>query len=467
MRRPRNHLLRGAMRALVSCVLALALVACAPSAGTDLAGRDVVALPDALPPMNTFGSQRVAPVQRSNTSVAVDFLELGFRMESGRVIERMSRFEGPVTVTVAPGAPALLIADLDLLLTRMRAEAGIDITRVASGPASITIETLPRARMQRAVPRAACFVVPRVSSWAEFRRSRSGGTLDWTTLATRERVAVFIPSDVAPQEVRDCLHEEIAQALGPLNDLYRLSDSVFNDDNFHAVLTGFDMLILRAYYDPDLRSGMSRAEVAARLPAILARINPAGGIASPGEASETPRAWISAIETALGPGTGDAARIIAAERAVRIAQAAGWSDTRTGFAHFALGRLTLSRDVETSIAAFQSAAQIFERVAPGGVHAAHVDMQLAAFALSSGRTSEALELTARALPAASAAQNASLLSTLLMIRAEALEDVGRASEARSVRLDSLAWGRYGFGSTAAVGARMTEVAALSPAGRAR
>jgi len=34
----------------------------------------------------------------------------------------------------------------------------------------------------------------------------------------------------SPQEVRDCLHEELAQALGPLNDLYRLPDSVFNDD---------------------------------------------------------------------------------------------------------------------------------------------------------------------------------------------------------------------------------------------
>ena len=54
----------------------------------------------------------------------------------------------------------------------------------------------------------------------------------------RQRVAVFLPADAAPQELRDCLHEEIAQALGPLNDLYRLPDSIFNDDNVHTVLTG-------------------------------------------------------------------------------------------------------------------------------------------------------------------------------------------------------------------------------------
>ncbi len=447
---------------LVAPVFALALAACAPTTGADVAERRAAALPADLPPMNTFGQARVPGPTRSNTSIAADFLDLSFQMESGRVIENLSRFEGPVTVAITGTVPPSMSADLDQLLVRLRGEAGISISRVSSG-ASITIETMPRARMQRVVPQAACFVVPRVSSWAEFRRNRSGGTLDWTTLDTRERVAVFIPSDVSPQEMRDCLHEEIAQALGPLNDLYRLPDSVFNDDNFNAVLTGFDMLILRTYYDDALQSGMSRGEVAARLPAILSRLNPRGGSAvGGGRGSQTPRPWITAIETALGPGSSDSARIQAAERAVRLAQQQNWSDTRLAFAYFALGRLTLSRDVEASIQAFQQASGIFDRVAPGGIHSAHVDMQLAAFALSAGQTDQALSLTARAMPAATRAQNASLLSTLLMIRAEALEDAGRASEARTVRLDSLAWGRYGFGGQAAVGARLTEVAALSP-----
>ena len=57
----------------------------------------------------------------------------------------------------------------------------------------------------------------------------------------RKRVAIFIPVDISFQDVRDCLHEELAQALGPLNDLYRVSDSVYNDDNFHIILTSYDM----------------------------------------------------------------------------------------------------------------------------------------------------------------------------------------------------------------------------------
>lgn len=470
IRHPRPLLPRGdggmTVGRVLSLLAALSLSGCVASNGPvgELPERRMPPqIAQSVPTMNQFGAVQPTATDRSNAQIAADFLELSFQMESGRRIERLSRFEGPVTIAVAPGAPGSLSPDLDRLVDRLRTEARIDIRRVPYGAeADITVETLPRDRMQRVVPEAACFVVPRVSSWAEFRRARNSREMDWTTLDTRERVAVFLPNDVAPQEVRDCLHEEVAQALGPLNDLYRLPDSVFNDDNFHAVLTGFDMLILRAYYDGALRSGMTQPEVAAALPAILARINPRGETAGPVEAGATPRAWIDAIETALGPGTRDGLRVAAAERAVTVARQAGLSDARLAFSYFALGRLSLATDVEGSVNAFLAAANIYEGIAPGGIHLAHIDMQLAAFALSSGRADEALRLSGQALPAATRAQNASLLSTLLMIRAESLDALGRASEARQVRLDSLAWGRYGFGNSAAVGARLTEVAALAP-----
>ncbi|QBX99721.1 DUF2927 domain-containing protein [Rhodophyticola sp. CCM32] len=419
----------------------------------------------ALPPMAQFSTRAARATTRSNTAIAQDILDLSFMMESGRPITHLSRFEGPITVTVAPGAPASLGPDLDRLLNRLRREARIDITRVAPGgetSASITIETLPRSRMQRVVPKAACFVVPRQSSWDEFRHSRNSQSLDWTTLTTRERVAVFIPSDVAPQEIRDCLHEEIGQAIGPLNDLYRLSDSVFNDDNFNAVLTGFDMLVLRVYNNSDWRSGMTRAQAAATLPGLLSRLNPRGNYPGRGTTDHSPRAWISAIETALGRNTSGPRRIGAARMALSLAQSRGWQDNRLAFSYFALGRLTLVRDPELSLASFLTAGRIYSRIAPGGIQEAHVNMQLAAFALSSGQADQALALTGAAMPAATRAENASLLATLLMIRAEALDLSGRPSEARAVRLDSLRWGRYGFGRTEAVRARMTEVAALSP-----
>ena len=452
---------------IVSLLSLMALGACMPSAQiSDVAERRVVALPDIMPSMASFGAPTPTPPSRSNIAFAEDILDLSFAMETGRQLETISRFEGPISVTIAPGAPENLSIDLGRLLGRMRREARIDISQVpfsSEQNASVTIETLPRARMQRVVPQAACFVVPRISSWSEFRSQRGQRSLDWTTLQTRERVAVFIPNDVSPQEMRDCLHEEVSQAIGPLNDLYRLPDSVFNDDNFNAVLTGFDMLVLRVYNSDSLRSGMTRGEVAAALPNLLARFNPNGAGRGGGPSSDTPRAWIDAIETALGGTANGARRIAAAQRAVSIATEAGWNDNRTAFGYFVLGRLSLARDAEASFTAFQSASRIYSQLDPQSVQLAHVRMQLAAFALSNGDAEAALQLTGRATPVARRAENAALLSTLLMMRAEALALSGRASEARSVRLDSLAWGRYGFGREAAVEERLTEIASLAPA----
>ncbi|WP_201132319.1 DUF2927 domain-containing protein, partial [Rhodovulum imhoffii] len=230
-----------------------------------------------LPPMRQFSGSPAPLPTRPNTQVARDFLDLAFRLETGEALPVLTRFEQPVTIRVTGPAPPTLERDLDALIRRLKREAGISVIRVpAGGPAQITVQPVTRRELQRSVPGAACFVVPRVQSWAEFRNRRNRRALDWSTLNRRETAAIFLPADVSPQDVRDCLHEELAQALGPLNDLYRLPDSIFNDDNIHAVLTSFDMLILRAFYAPELQNGMTREEAARRLPALLARLNPAG-----------------------------------------------------------------------------------------------------------------------------------------------------------------------------------------------
>ena len=51
-------------------------------------------------------------------------------------------------------------------------------------------------------------------------------------------------------------------------------------------------MVLRATYAPELRSGMTRAEVAERLPAILRRINPAGEGVAYRALPPTSRTWI-------------------------------------------------------------------------------------------------------------------------------------------------------------------------------
>ncbi len=454
-------------------ILSLGLLAgCAtvPFEGTVPERRATPALSTELPAMKVFASTSPAPTTKSRTELAEDFLDLTFLMESGRALPIFTRFEGPIRVAVAgANTPPSLMRDLQLLMGRMQREAGIDIAPASSAAtANLIVETLPRRRLQRYVPQAACFVVPNVSSWTEFTRNRRSSLVDWSELQTRTRAAVFIPNDVSPQEVRDCLHEEIAQAIGPLNDLYRLPDSIFNDDNFHMVLTQFDMLMLRIAYAPELQSGMSRADVAARLPRVLARVAGNRPVGGRGQFSQlAPRAWVDAIETALGPGARPAARLAAAQRAVNIAKTSGLGPLREGFSYYALGRLSLGQKPELALPAFVTAGQAFRAIPGAGIQRAQIGVQLSAFALSTGNGDAALRLIDQSLPAATAAQNASLMATLLMMRAEALTLEGRAVEAQAVRLDSLGWARYGFGDAGEIRARLVEIAAVTPENRAR
>lgn len=466
---PVSHLLacreglRLLQRAAAGAAL-LALSACAvPSARVEAPTR-AVAAPAALPPVKVFTRQRPQPPQRSNAEIARDFLDLHFRLEGGSTLPQFTRFETPITLRVT-GTPAPGFSrDLNMLLARLQDEAGIPIRRVSGDSASITIQSVSRAEIRRALPKAACFVVPNVSSLAEYRRNRRSPRTNWSLLRSRERLAVFIPNDVSPQEVRDCLHEELAQALGPLNDLYRLPDSIFNDDNIHAVLTGFDMLILRATYAPELRTGMSRAEVAQRLPAILARLNPGGARSAATWLPETPRAWINAYEQALGPGTGLRERLRAANRAAAIARDLGWQDHRRALSHYTLGRMLHVREPELALQHFQTAMSYLQGQPGTRMHQAKLTVQLAAYEVATGNGAAALARLRPAVETASAHENAALLSTLLMLQAEALELEDRTAEARRVRLDSLGWARYGFGPDWVVEARLEEIAALRPAG---
>lgn len=440
-----------------------------PGAGTraafgdgEVTARQMINPSTTLPPMKAFAGTQITRPARPNADIAGDFLDLSFQLESGRTLPVLSRFEGPVTLRVAGQTSPQMQQDLNRLMQRLRIEAGINIRQVSNQPASITLEVVPKRKLQRLVPNAACFVAPNVSSWQEYQQLRGTAATDWTLLKTRTKMSIFLPGGVAPQEMRDCLHEEVAQALGPVNDLYRLTNSVFNDDNFHTVLTGFDMLVLRAYYAPELRSGMTRSQVAARLPALLARLNPTGGSGLPRLQAPTPASWKSAIETALGQGGSFGRRRAAAQQAVAIARAQGWRDTRLAFSLFAQGRLTLADKGAGAFDAFREADQIYRSTPGAALQAAHMGVQLAAYALSSGRAEEAITIINHHIAPVKSAENAALLSTLLMLKAEALEYAGRDTEAQLVRLDSLGWARYGFGSTAQVSARLREIAAISP-----
>ncbi len=443
-------------------ILALGLAGCGDAPRDDTPTRAQIS-DSTLPPMKSFATPRPAAPIQSNANIAADFLDLHFQLESGRALPVFTRFETPITVRITGSPPPSLSSDLRRLLGRLNREAGINISQVSGGTtANITIQAVSRADIRRTLPQAACFVVPNVTSLEEFRRERRRPKTNWSLLRNRSTLAIFLPYDASPQEVRDCLHEELAQAIGPLNDLYRLPDSVFNDDNVHTVLTGFDMLILRASYAPELQNGMNREQVAARLPSILARMNPRGGAIPARTIQPTPRGWTDAVQTALGPGADPSSRRAAANTAARIAQTQGWQDHRRAFSHYMLGRMLQSQDPDLAQRHYTSAMHFLSRTPGTDLHRAYVTTQMAAYAISRGDGAAALRQIRPMLDVAARAENAALLSTLMLLQVEALELSGQHDKARAVRLDSLGWARYGFGSDWAVRAKMQEISALSP-----
>ncbi|NNE87714.1 MAG: DUF2927 domain-containing protein [Silicimonas sp.] len=413
--------------------------------------------------MATFKSIAPTPPKASNAVIARDFLDLAFTLENGSTLPVFTRFNGPVTVKVSGKATPTLEPDLERLLKRLRDEANIPISRI-TGPqtASITIVPVPSAQIRSVAPTAACFVRANVSSWDEYRARRNDPATFWTGLRQRDRMAIFVPTDVSPQETRDCLHEEVAQALGPVNDLYRLSDSIFNDDNFHTVLTGYDMLILRTHYDKALQNGMTRAEVAARLPAILNRLNPRGrssAIAPPHPAS---RDWKAAINTATNPRHSNTRRKASAEKAVALATLGNQTDANIAYSYYILGRLSLASDPRQALDAFLMAGRIYESQPDTRIQEAHVALQVAAFQLAAGQSDIAIALIDQNLAVVRRSEHAALLSLMLLVKAEGFENLGQKAKAESARKEALAWARYGYGNEAVIRERVSEILSISP-----
>jgi len=441
---------------------ALAAVAgCSQVTTTALPTREKI-VEASLPPTRSFTATRPVPPARSNANIASDFLALHFALESGAELPVFSRFDEPITVQLTGTPPATMQTDLTRLLSRLRREAGIDIQQVKEGPANITIEAVSQTQIRRILPQPACFVVPNSSSLEEYRRDRRKAKSNWTELRKRERIGIFIPFDASPQEMRDCLHEELAQALGPLNDLYHLPDSVFNDDNFHTILTGFDMLILRTAYAPELRSGMTQEQVAAVLPGVLSRLNPKGDTIPEQAVAETPRKWINAVQRALGPGSPSPRRMRSAQEAARIGEAQGWTDHRRAYPHYLLGRMSQFDDPEGARQQYEIALRYLKATPGTEIHQAHITAQTAAYALAQGRGPDALPELNRAIDVMTRAENAALLATLMLLKSEALRQAGRRDQARTVRLDSIGWARYGFGSDLVVRSVTQGVAQRAP-----
>lgn len=211
-----------------------------------------------------------------NADLLRDFQRIAFSMEyaPGEAVDRTStpielfKWSGPVTWSLEgdgvgpedPGAWEGYAARLSRL-------TGLDFARRPPGPeAAIRVMILGPEDRAAMAERAAAD-----PDWRErplLRRWTSDDRLPCVSQVERrieDGVETYSAIIAVKAETRGvlregCMHEELAQMLGLVNDDDDARPSIFNDDQEFSLLTRHDEYLLRILYDPRLSSGMTAAE---------------------------------------------------------------------------------------------------------------------------------------------------------------------------------------------------------------
>jgi len=83
------------------------------------------------------------------------------------------------------------------------------------------------------------------------------------------RAEVLLPVDADEFAFSDCAYEELLQAVGPINDDASVPWTMFNDEVQMGFFDVYDQYLLNILYDPRVRPGMTKDEVAQLAPEIM------------------------------------------------------------------------------------------------------------------------------------------------------------------------------------------------------
>lgn len=393
----------------------------------------------------TVGRQ---PIPWAPESLADDFRELMFRFEDGGNRQKLSRWEGPTRV-------ALMDAELEPyrpyvadLVARIDARTPLlDLSLADAAEGEIAVRIIPRETLAEFAPEALCVVTPGEHTVADFlAAARTGRRVGWRSDGVIERVTIFIPARATPQAIRKCLVEEISQALGPLNDIWLLDDSIFNDDGAHEELTAFDLLMLETLYSPELERGMHPVKARAAAERAIRRI--LGGAAGRERRFRSPQGDDFERTARQALEDGPAATASSLEAMVTAGLKLPEGDHRRGAAlRMRANAETRRDDREARETDLRAAVAAFERGGgPDSVRLAAARVDLALLALLDKRDDEAERLAALAEPVLAANAQPLGLALALRMRALALARLGRTTEARPVAEQALDWAAYAFGA---------------------
>lgn len=388
-------------------------------------------------------------VARSNVSMAHDFVDLVFRNEQGRSRTQLSRWEAPVRVRLENPELANYAPFLDTFLTRLREQGHVDIARSTDDQANLHVRVVEATDMRRALSSAFCVVVPADSEWRDFAQSSDDPRYRWSNKTTLTDATVFIPSDAAPFEVRLCLMEEITQSLGPGNDMFRLADSIFNDDNAHSAPTAFDMLVLRTLYDERMHPGLSEDQAYEVALNILNEANPVGR-AIPDDESwrDGDEAWKRLMILSFDRRFTNEERESFARQALARAKDFPVGDHRLPFSRYRLSlALSPDRPDEAEGMLRQAINEYESMLGEGDIRVASARLYYAKLLNKRQDYDDALREIETALPVLAAFESESRIAEALKEKHDALYGLGRSDEAIDAAILSLDWSLYALGPT--------------------
>ena len=106
------------------------------------------------------------------------------------------------------------------------------------------------------------------------------------------RAEVLLPVDADEFGFSDCAYEELLQALGPINDDASVPWTMFNDEVQMGFFDVYDQYLLNILYDPRIRPGMTKDEVAQLaaeiMPAVRAWVATTNPLPLPARAAAQP-----------------------------------------------------------------------------------------------------------------------------------------------------------------------------------
>jgi hypothetical protein len=439
-------------RLLLSIPLVLG-AACAPVQETpvqETAVSEPVLAAAPLPAFPRLGS--ALPAGRTaydNASLARLLAALSHEVEWGARRPNLVRYEGPVSVGMEGPGAARYGAFLDGFLNRLRVNSEIAIARGPGAP-NLHVRFIDGDRFDGLVRTAACVVAQGDVSWRDFSSDPSGRGARALAEARRiEQMTIFIPDNAPPYLVRNCLLEEIPQALGLANDLYGLGSSIFNDDAAHLWPTKLDYLMLRVLYAPEMATGLDRRETGTRALAVLNRINPAG-IGAPPLPLLRQRSlgdWPELIQNVFSRAASEREARDYAEKALTIVEAYAPMSAQHCHTLVTAGRVLSRPEPQRALQLFDQARRVCEAAhGVSDVRHARIALESACALLRLDRFGEVIAVTEATWPVLAAHGQDERLAAIYTIQSEALA----AAEPGSPRAASVArlaaeWNAYALG----------------------